>query len=120
MIAPGVSFGDRQFDRSPSYTFLIGNTFTTTLWTGGELSASLRFRQSDEYKLLSSTLRAQFTQPSYHKTDFDLTYTGQQGNWYVQAFVQNIEDEITIQSVSASGYCAAGRQRQQQWRAGIQ
>lgn len=99
---PGVDFAGRPLDRSPKITASAGYSFTRPLENGGRLEASARVRLSQSYVLTDFTSVVQFRQPSFHKTDLTLTYTAPQDRYYVQGYLKNIEDEITLGSVSTS------------------
>lgn len=103
LIVPTLDFAGRRLDRSPTWTGSIGYTHSVPLPDGGELAAGFRTFASTRYKLLSSALRAQFTQPGYTNTDLDLTYTSPDSRWYLQGFVRNVEDKVTLSSAAAFG-----------------
>ncbi len=102
-IIPTVNFEGRRLDRSPKWTGSVGYTQAFPLADGSEVSAGFRTFASTKYKLLSSALRAQFTQPSYTNTDLNITYTAAEDRWYAQGFVRNVENKVTLSSANAFG-----------------
>lgn len=101
-IAPGVNLAGRQLDRSPEWTASAGYTYTYPLANGGSIGAGVRSRLSDSYMILSPVLRAQFRQPSFTKTDLTITYTAPQNRWYLQGFVKNLENAVTLSSATVA------------------
>lgn len=100
-IAPGVNFAGEALDRSPELTASVGYEFTQPIGDG-EIVLGLRSRYNAGYHLINTSLRNFFEQPSFTKTDFTVTYNSPGDRFYVQGFVKNIEDEITLNSVSLS------------------
>jgi iron complex outermembrane recepter protein len=102
---PGVSeisFAGRQLDQAPKYTASAGYTHTFPLGNGGKVEAGVRTRLSSEYYLQDLNNLAQFRQPGFTKTGATLTYTAADDRFFVQGFVQNLENTITI-AAAASG-----------------
>lgn len=99
---PAVDFAGHPLDRSPKVTVSAGYTYTYPLANGGKVDVSARVRLSDSYVLTDFTTAVQFRQPSFHKTDLTLTYTAPRSRFYLQAYAKNLEDEITLGSVSTS------------------
>lgn len=97
-----VNFAGKPLSRSPEWTFTAGYQYTHELKGGAELSVAVNSRWSDEYYILSSGLRENFRQPSFTKTDLTVTYNSADRDWYAQAFVKNIEDNITLSNVNPS------------------
>ncbi|WP_164975664.1 TonB-dependent receptor [Sphingobium fluviale] len=100
-VAPGVEFKGEKLDRSPTWTASAGYEYTLPIGEGS-LVAGVRTRISDSYHLISTGLRGFFRQPSYTKTDLLLTYNSSGDRFYVQGYVKNIEDNITLGSTSLS------------------
>lgn len=98
-IAPGVNLAGTAMSRSPEWVIGGGYTYTMFLAKDSTLAFNIHSRYSDEYFFVSSALRSSFRQPSYSKTDVTLTYRAAENRWYVGAFVNNIEDEVTLGSV---------------------
>ena len=99
---PGIDFAGRPLDRSPKVTASAGYNFTYPLGNGGKIEAGARVRLSGSYTLTDFTAVVQFRQPSFHKTDLTLTYTAPENRFFVQGFVKNLEDKVTLGSVSTS------------------
>jgi len=99
-IVPGVNFAGKRLDRSPRWVVSAGYSYTLPLADGSTLAAGVRTRVSDEYYLLSTSLRAQFRQPGFTKTDLTLTYSAPDDKWFIQGFVKNLEDNITVSSAT--------------------
>lgn len=97
-IVAGVNFAGKNLDRSPKWVVSAGYSYTLPLGNGGSLAAGVRTRMSDKYYLLSTSLRSQFRQPGYTKTDLTLTYTAADDRWFMQVFAKNLEDNITVSS----------------------
>ncbi len=100
--SPTISFAGRQLDQAPKYTASAGYTHTFPLGNGGKVEAGVRTRLSAEYYLQDLNNLAQFRQPSFTKTGATLTYKAAEDRFFVQGFVQNLENNITIAS-AASG-----------------
>jgi iron complex outermembrane recepter protein len=46
---------------------------------------------------------AQFTQPSYTKSDLSVAYNASGNKWYASAFVHNLEDKVQITNIGFFG-----------------
>jgi iron complex outermembrane recepter protein len=100
--APDISFAGRRLDQAPKLTASAGYTHTFPAGNGGKVEAGVRTRLSSSYYLQDLNNLAQFRQPSFTKTGATLTYKAPEDRFYVQGFVQNLENEITLAS-AASG-----------------
>ena len=96
-------FAGRQLDRAPRVVVAAGYTYNLPLASGGGLSASVRTRLSDEYVITAQSLGQQFRQPSFTRTDLTLRYDAPRDRFYVQGFLRNIENEITVTNVAIFG-----------------
>jgi iron complex outermembrane recepter protein len=101
-VVTQVDFAGRQLDQAPKYTASAGYTHTFQLGNGGKVEAGVRTRLSAEYYLQDLNNLSQFRQPGFTKTGATLTYKAAEDRFFVQGFVQNIENNITIAS-AASG-----------------
>lgn len=101
LIVPGLNFAGKKLDRSPEWVATAGYTLTIPVGAG-ELDLGVHTKLSAQYFLLSSVLRAQFRQPDFTKTDLTATYNAPDRAWYVQGYVKNIENSITLGSAGAS------------------
>ena len=104
---PTTSFAGKKLDRSPEFTWAAGYTHSRPLANGGQLEAGAVIRFSDSLFFSDTSNRVQFIQPSFHKSDVTLTYRAPENRWYVQAFVRNIEDEVTVTSASQGEFAGA-------------
>lgn len=95
------NFSGLQLDHAPKYTATAGYTRTFPLDNGGKVEAAARTRLSSEYFMQDLNILGQFRQPSFTKTDLTLTYTAPEDRFYVQGFVKNVENEITLASASS-------------------
>jgi iron complex outermembrane recepter protein len=101
-VTPAVSFAGKDLDRSPRWVATAGYNHTFELGNGGNVVAGVRTKFSDSYKLISTVLRSQFHQPGYSKTDATITYNAADDRYYVQGFVKNIENSVTLSSAGVS------------------
>ncbi|WP_420139307.1 TonB-dependent receptor [Sphingomonas sp.] len=99
-IAPGVNFAGYRLDRSPEWVASVDYSYRLPLANGSDLTAQVRSRISDSYEFLSTTLREQFRQPSYTRTEVSLTYTAPDKRWYLQGFAKNLENTIVLSSAT--------------------
>ncbi len=100
--APDINFAGRSLDHAPQFTATAGYTHSFPLDNGGKVEAAARTFFSSEYFLRDLNNLSQFRQPSFTKTNLTLSYKAPEDRWYVQGFVQNLENEITLAS-AASG-----------------
>ena len=100
-IAPGVNFAGEKLDRSPDWTVTAGYQYTLPI-ADGSLVFGARTRLSDSYHLISTAMRGFFRQPSFTKTDLTLTYNSPGDRFYIQGFAKNLENNITVGSVTLS------------------
>lgn len=102
MPRPGIDFAGRPLDRSPKVTVFAGYTYSYPMGDGGRIEAGARIRLSDSYVLTDFGAAVQFGQPSFHKTDLTLGYTAPNDRFFVQGFVKNLEDEITLSTATTT------------------
>jgi iron complex outermembrane receptor protein len=96
-----ISFSGKQLDHTPKFTASAAYRYTQPLHNGGSIAAAARIRFSDHFMLTDLTPRVQFRQPHYHATDLSLTYNAPKDRFYVQAFVDNLENEIILSTATA-------------------
>ncbi|TXC71093.1 TonB-dependent receptor [Sphingomonas ginsenosidivorax] len=96
---PPYNFAGRQLDRSPDWVVTAGTQYTIPLGSAGELVAGARTRVSDSYSLFIIGSRNFYRQPSFMKTDLTLTYNAPDARFYVQGYVKNLEDAVTVSTV---------------------
>jgi iron complex outermembrane recepter protein len=99
--SPAISFAGRALDHAPKYTASAGYTHTFPLGNGGKVEASARTRLSAAYFIQDLNNLSQYRQPSFSKTNLSLTYKAVDDRYYVQGFVQNLENEITLAAASS-------------------
>ncbi len=92
--SPGVNFKGNSLDHIPNWAFGASVTQRFPLGNGGDISASLGTRWTDDYVLSAYSVGYQVTQPSFFKSDASLTYNAPDDRWYIQGFVKNIEDNV--------------------------
>ena len=93
---PNYSFAGKALDHAPKNVVTAAISKIVPLGNGGKFEATVRSRLSSDYKIIDLNNLSQFRQPSYTKTDASLTYTAPGDRYYVQGFVRNIENKITI------------------------
>ncbi|MFC3581850.1 TonB-dependent receptor [Sphingomonas hylomeconis] len=99
-VVPGVNFAGAKLDRSPNWVASVDYSYSLPLGNRSDITAQVRSRISDSYEFLSTTLRAQFRQPSYTRTDLTLTYNAPDRRWYVQGFAKNLENAVVLSSAT--------------------
>ncbi|NML94942.1 TonB-dependent receptor [Novosphingobium olei] len=99
---PSFNFNGALLDHAPKHVATAAWTHTIVLGDAGKLDLGVRSRLSSEYFILDLNNLSQFRQPAFTKTDATITYTAPNDRFYVQGFVKNIEDNITI-AHAASG-----------------
>ncbi|WP_165831112.1 TonB-dependent receptor [Sphingomonas pokkalii] len=96
-----ADFKGRKLDRSPEWVAAASYTWTIPLGSdGSNLALNARTRLSDSYAITAPVLRAQFVQPSFTKTDLAVTYNAAGERFYLQGFVRNLENRLTLASAS--------------------
>lgn len=109
-LASGESrnFAGLQLDQAPKVTASAGYEHTFPMADGGEVVAGVQSRFSSAYFMQDLGILAQYRQPSFTKTDLNLTYTAAQKRWYVGAYAKNLENEITLSFANSGIGAAAG------------
>ncbi|MEG3765282.1 TonB-dependent receptor [Alteromonas sp. 14N.309.X.WAT.G.H12] len=97
-----ASFDGDPLSRSPKFSLTAGYKHTWELSSGATVDFGLNTKWSSEYYILNNTIEAYFRQPGYTKTDVTLTYYSQDTSWYAQVFAKNLEDNVTVSSVSVA------------------
>ncbi|WP_342805096.1 TonB-dependent receptor [Alteromonas sp. M12] len=101
-ITPNVNLSGSSLNRSPELAFTLGYERIWELESNAAITFNAVYRWNDGYDLLSNKIVAQFEQPSFSKSDISVVYTSPEEDWYVQAFVKNIEDEVTLSTADVS------------------
>jgi iron complex outermembrane recepter protein len=99
--SPTVSFAGRALDHAPKYTASAGFVHSFPLGDGSKVEAAVRTRLSSAYFIQDLGILAQYRQPSHSKTNLSLTYKAPDDRYYVQGFLQNLENEITLAAASS-------------------
>lgn len=93
-------FAGRPLTKSPKSTISAGYEHTFRLGNGGNIQASARTTLTDEYFLLSIASRNYYRQPSYTRTDANVTYNAPSGKFYLAAYGKNLENALPLTAVS--------------------
>ena len=112
-------YAGRPLDHSPKFVIGAGYTYTYALARGDSISAGVYSRYSDSYVVTAFGTPAQFGQPSYTKTDVNLTYTGNDDRWYTQVFGKNLENKVLVLGVDSFNNVTPGDPRTLGVRAGV-
>jgi iron complex outermembrane receptor protein len=91
--AGGPSYAGLSLDRSPKLSGRIGIQQNFPLSNGGRISATAAVKYSGSYMVSDFSGPIQYRQKSYTRTDVTLGYHSPDGNWFVQAFGRNLENE---------------------------
>lgn len=87
--------------QAPKWTIIAGYDHTFKLGKGN-LNAGIQTMFKSEYYLAAYNF-AMDKQSAFTKTDIQVTYSTQKGNWEVAAFVQNLEDTRVINFTGFTG-----------------
>ncbi|MGC4252498.1 MAG: TonB-dependent receptor [Sphingobium sp.] len=98
--SPDFNFKGRPLDHAAKYVVTAGYVRSFPLGNGGKVDLAGRTRFSSGYSIIDLNNLSFFRQPSFTKSDATLTYTAPEGRYYVQGFIRNIENNITISSAS--------------------
>lgn len=93
-----INFTGQSLDRAPKTVVNLGYSHRFPLAGGSELVASFNTRSNSGYLLSVFDQNIRYRQPSYRKSDASLGWNSANGKISVQAFVKNIEDEITLET----------------------
>lgn len=102
-IVGTLNWRGKKLDRSPADQEMLAYTHTFRLAHGGAIDARIHSRISDQYVLSDYSVFDQFRVPGYVKTDLLLSYHAPHGRWYLQGFVNNIENRIAVTYIAVSG-----------------
>ena len=101
---PDVSWAGYKLDRSPEWTVTAGITQGFDLNNGGKIELGVTTRLVNDYLMTALGTLNQFKQPSYTKTDLQVTYSAPNDTYYVQGFVRNLEDALIVTGASSGTY----------------
>jgi len=97
--APGFDFAGRPLSRSPKWTLTAGYGHSFSLNNGGTVDFNIRTRISDRYAFLIIGTRNYYWQPGFSRTDITLGYTAPDSRWYLQGYLQNLENSIPATNI---------------------
>ncbi|RJG14781.1 TonB-dependent receptor [Massilia cavernae] len=100
MPAQNIDWSGLRLDKSPRATLGLGYDHRWAMESGAELSAHVGTRYTSAYFISDFDTRTQYRQGGFHKSDATLTYFSATGNWYVQGYIRNIEDQTVLTSYS--------------------
>jgi outer membrane receptor protein involved in Fe transport len=107
-IAPAFGYGysdgvetsveGNQLPNSPEFTVTLGAEYTHYFGNGASLSGRLDYYWQDDYsaRIFGRTLDAV---DSWDVWNAQATYTASSGQWWLRAFIQNIEDDDALTGV---------------------
>ena len=89
-----INLAGQQLDKAPNATLTLGYTHDWTLADGAAVTAYVGTRYSASYQLSNFAVVTpiQYTQPSFTRTDINVTYTAPRDKWYVQGYARNLEN----------------------------
>ena len=91
-----------QVQNSPDFTLTLISTYTLDLGENGRVEPGVTLYFSDEYRVDDSPWFFG-NQDAYTKTDLSLTWTANNEDWSVRAFVHNLEDEAVLMKATRFG-----------------
>jgi len=97
--SPNRDFSGKELSFSPKFTATVGYTHFFDLSDGGIIEAAVRSKYSDDYVLVDVGGGSLFPQDSHSRTNLSLTYRAPSQDWFVRAFVDNVEDEVQVTNV---------------------
>jgi len=96
------NFKGQPLDHAPKHVVRAEYVHTFPLDGGGKVDLGVRSQLSSAYVMQDLNNASFFRQPSYTKTDLNLTYTAPGDRFFLQGYVKNVEDNITI-AAAATG-----------------
>ncbi|QCP15020.1 TonB-dependent receptor [Pseudoduganella umbonata] len=109
----------QRIDRAPAYNATLGYVHTFAFDGGATLQARIGTRLNGAYFLSDPSAGVRYRQPSYRKSDIGATWTAPSQAYHVQAYVRNLENAITLDSLVPGGF-GIGAPRTYGLRAGMQ
>lgn len=98
-VAPARDFSGAPLPYAPDFTATVGYKHNFALSSGAGIEASIRSSYNDGYWFVSAGDGSLFPQPSFSRTNINLTYRSYDGAWYVMAFADNLEDEVQVTNI---------------------
>jgi iron complex outermembrane receptor protein len=96
-------FAGRPLDRSPRSVVNATYTYTLPLDGGSSLVAQIHDRLSGSYVITNYGGAYQYRQPSFNKVDLSLTYNGPESKYYIQAYGNNLSNQVQVSNVDGFG-----------------
>lgn len=97
-----LSFEGRPLDRAPKHVVSAGYSHTFPIGEGNVI-AGARTRLSSSYVITNFGAGVQYRNPSHTRTDLSLTYNAPDDRFYIQGYLQNVENEVQLQNVDGFG-----------------
>ena len=94
IVSPPVQFSGKSLDNTPAAVLKLGLTHTFDLATGAQLELHADTRWSTYYDLSNFTTGIQYRQPSFSRSNANLTYMSASGKLQTELFITNIENKI--------------------------
>ncbi len=113
-----LSFKGRPLDRSPKHVLTAAYARTIPVGDGGVV-ASVRTRLSSFYVITNYGAGVQYVNPGLTRTDASLTYNAPGDQYYLQGYVQNIENNVRLQRVDGFANASPSDPRTYGVRAGF-
>lgn len=90
---------------APKFTASLVGAYDIDLGTAGTITPQVQFYYSDDYSAQTqlSFIDSAGTQEAFSKTDLRLSYTTADERFGLEAYVENIENEIVLQRVTYGG-----------------
>lgn len=95
--APQINLKGNPLPRSPEWSIAVGVEYSFPLRSGATVTPRLDVAWRDSYNLGQYNNLLDH-QDSYTKTDLRLRYTTRGGQWYAEAYVENLEDEDSVRT----------------------
>jgi len=103
-----LNFNGRLLNHAPKWSGIVGYTHTLPIGQSSNVELAGRVRFSSAYYLQDLNNLSQFRQPSYTKSEITLGYNGDNNRWYLQGYVNNIENQITLAYANSGLLATAG------------
>lgn len=89
---------------SPKFTANLNGSYEFDLGANGTITPSVQFYYSDDYNVAGNLPNDPTgNQDSYTKTDLRLAWASQEGNYGVEAYVENLENEAVNARLNVGG-----------------
>src|SRR5262249_4754278 len=97
-----VNWNGFRLDSTPSFVGSVGLNHNIDLASGAQVKLRAYSKYSSSYVLSDFVNAVQYRQKAFSRSDMTFTYSAPHDSYYVQAFVENIENKI--QAVGAPNY----------------